>query len=64
MTKLVTVKTADGTLLAAVLAPGGPDENGDQWATILPANHKDDDNLQGPAVPQPVGPGTPYEIVD
>ena len=60
----VTVKLSNGTLLTAALAPGGPDENGQQWATIFPANNKDNENLQGPAVPAQIGPGTPYELVE
>lgn len=56
----VKVKKAgtEGPILAGVEDPTDP-----SWVTVFPANHKDDENLQGPAVPVQVGDGQAYEVV-
>lgn len=55
----IKVKTPSGAVIAGIQAEGEA-----EWATLFPANNKDDGDLQGPAVAVKVGPGTPYEVVE
>lgn len=48
----------DGPVLGGVQ---DPTDSG--WVTVFPANHKDDEDLQGAAVAVEVGDGKPYEVV-